>query len=164
MSGATEIDAATRRRFEDFVYHEARLMDGNRYDEWFALWTPDALYWVPTTDDESAPEKAVAIVYEKLGKIEDRVLRLKGKYAHAQKPRSRLMRVVSNFELEPCAEGLIVGTSRFVLGEIRNDRQLTYFGRNRHVLVETDAGLRMREKRVFLLNSGATTGNMTFLI
>ncbi len=31
-----------------FLYREARLADENDYDGWEALWTDDALYWVPS--------------------------------------------------------------------------------------------------------------------
>ena len=31
----------------DFVVREARLLDEKRYEEWHALFTDDAIYWVP---------------------------------------------------------------------------------------------------------------------
>lgn len=158
------IDEAIRRRFERFVQNEARLMDDNRYDDWLALWAEEALYRIPAGVEPADEREEIALVNERRRQIEDRVTRLKGRFAHAQSPRSRLMRVVSGAEVEEAGEGVLAGTSSFVLGEIRNDRQLVYFGRTRHVLVDTEAGLRMREKTVHLLNSDATTGNMTFLI
>jgi 3-phenylpropionate/cinnamic acid dioxygenase small subunit len=153
-----------RLRFEQFVQNEARLMDDNRYDAWLDLWAEDAVYRIPLGPSEADEREQVALVNERRQQIEDRVARLKGRFAHAQSPRSRLMRLVSNIELEETGDGILTGTSTFVLGEIRNDRQHVYFGRSRHALVETVVGLRMREKIVHLLNSDATTGNMTFLI
>jgi 3-phenylpropionate/cinnamic acid dioxygenase small subunit len=38
------------RQIVDFIYREARLMDEHRYDEWLALWTDDAVYWVPSNN------------------------------------------------------------------------------------------------------------------
>jgi len=35
-----------------FLYHEACLMDENRYREWLALWEKEAVYWVPCNDDD----------------------------------------------------------------------------------------------------------------
>ena len=32
---------------EQFLVHEARLLDEGRFDEWLSLFTPDAWYWVP---------------------------------------------------------------------------------------------------------------------
>jgi 3-phenylpropionate/cinnamic acid dioxygenase small subunit len=30
-----------------FVYHEARLLDEQRFDEWLALFAADGRYWMP---------------------------------------------------------------------------------------------------------------------
>ena len=32
---------------EQFLYHEARLLDEQRLEEWLELFTDDATYWVP---------------------------------------------------------------------------------------------------------------------
>src|SRR5712692_5476267 len=53
-----------RHKVESFLYREARLMDEHAYDEWLALWTDDALYWVPCNEDDIDPERHVSIVYE----------------------------------------------------------------------------------------------------
>ncbi len=45
-----------------FLYREAVLMDEGRYAEWFALWTEDALYWVPCNDDDIDPKRRVSII------------------------------------------------------------------------------------------------------
>ena len=48
-----------RHKVESFLYREARLMDEHAYDEWLALWTDDALYWVPCNEDDIDPERHV---------------------------------------------------------------------------------------------------------
>ncbi len=53
-----------RRQIEDFIYREARLMDEHRYDDWLALWTDDAVYWVPSNNDELDPMQSVSIIYD----------------------------------------------------------------------------------------------------
>src|SRR5712671_5520993 len=87
-------------KVEMFLYREARLMDQHAYDEWLALWTDDALYWVPCNEDDIDPERHVSIVYENRARLEDRIARLKSGAAYAQDPKSRLSRVVSNVEIE----------------------------------------------------------------
>ena len=47
--------ALTRTEVEDFLYREARLADENDYDGWEALWTDDAVYWVPADSAEIDP-------------------------------------------------------------------------------------------------------------
>ena len=35
-------------RCEQFLLHEARLLDDGKFDDWLALFTPEAWYWVPS--------------------------------------------------------------------------------------------------------------------
>lgn len=89
-----------RQQIENFLYREARLMDENAYDEWFALWTDDALYWVPANEDDIDPQRHVSIIYEDKMRLEDRIARLKSGAAYAQDPKSRMRRVIANIEIE----------------------------------------------------------------
>ena len=41
---AAQLDAGA---CEAFLVHEARLLDDGRFEEWLALFTTDAWYWVP---------------------------------------------------------------------------------------------------------------------
>jgi 3-phenylpropionate/cinnamic acid dioxygenase small subunit len=149
---------------EQFLYSEAEYMDSHQYDRWFELWDEQVLYWVPCNADEADPNSNVALIYENRDKLEDRLFRLKGRHAHAQNPRSRLMRVVSNVRIAQADAGKVVATSQFVLGEVRLDRQTVWIGRNQHTLLQTANGFKIREKKVLLLNNDSPMGNLTFLI
>ena len=46
----------------DLVYHEARLIDEKRFDEWYELFTEDALYWMPLTRDQPIGETHTSLV------------------------------------------------------------------------------------------------------
>ena len=52
MSTALDIDLL--KEVEQFVYREARFQDDHEYDAWEALWTDDAIYWVPGHSDTLA--------------------------------------------------------------------------------------------------------------
>ena len=52
-----------RPAVESFLYREARLMDESRYKEWLDLFTEDALYWIPSNEDDADPSRHVSIVY-----------------------------------------------------------------------------------------------------
>ena len=43
-------DPITRSQIEDFLYHEAALLDAWKLDEWLALLTDDARYRIPSND------------------------------------------------------------------------------------------------------------------
>lgn len=156
--------ADPRRVLEDFIFVEARLMDTHRFDDWYALWTEDALYWLPCNEEDVDPTRELSLVYERHAEIGDRVKRLRGKFAHAQSPKSRVVRVVSNVEVESASADEITGTSCFVLGDVRLNRQNVWFGRNHHTLVMTPSGFKMKRKKVFMVNNDTAMMNLTFLV
>jgi len=41
------------REIEQFLYHEAELLDARQYKEWLELFTDDAIYWMPTGGEKS---------------------------------------------------------------------------------------------------------------
>ena len=159
------VSAVLRREVEDFIFHEADLADNHRFDEWQALWTEDALYWIPANEDDVDPIKHVSILYEDFDKIETRLFRLKGRRAHAQQPRSRLARVVSNIRVvQGNAPNEYVGTANFVIGDVRLNRQEIWMGRFTYVLRRVDGQLKMVQKKIVLLGNDMPIGNLTFII
>jgi 3-phenylpropionate/cinnamic acid dioxygenase small subunit len=160
----SEADVSPVEKASQFLYHEAALMDAHRFDDWLSLWHPDGLYWVPCNTEDLEPNKSISLIYESRRQLDDRVYRLKGRHAHAQSPRSRLLRVVSNVTIESVSEDGLIVHSNFVLGEVRSDRQENLFGRCRHVLTCDEGAMLIREKKVFLLNNDTPMNNLTFLI
>jgi 3-phenylpropionate/cinnamic acid dioxygenase small subunit len=153
-----------RHHIENFLYREARLMDEHAYDEWLALWTDDALYWVPANDDDIDPQRHVSIVYENKARLEDRIARLKSGFAFAQEPRSRMRRVISNVEIEEGDNGEVTVYSNFNLTELRRSQQRTFAGRTIHKLRPDGNSFKMAYKKVLLVNNDEVISNLTFLV
>ena len=156
--------SSDRYEVEDFLYREARLMDEHAYDEWLALWTEDALYWVPCNEDDFDPERHVSIVYENRLRLEDRIARLKSGAAYAQDPRSRLSRVVSNVEVEKSNGKEVVVHSTFNLTALRRNRMDVFAGRAIHKLRPEGDGFKIAFKKVILVTNDVVIRNLTFLI
>jgi 3-phenylpropionate/cinnamic acid dioxygenase small subunit len=54
-----------------------RLADEARYAEWLALWTEDAVYWVPATIDPDAdPERHLSHIYDNRARLTTPVERI----------------------------------------------------------------------------------------
>src|ERR1700739_2546463 len=51
-------------RCEQFLMHEARLLDESKFDDWLALFTADAWYWVPSEPDQRDPQQTVSLIYD----------------------------------------------------------------------------------------------------
>src|SRR5256885_7953917 len=89
-----------RAEVEDFLYHEAALLDAWRLDEWLALLTEDATYRVPSNDQpQSDPKTALFIIADDIRRIRARVTRLKDPHAPAEFPRSRTRRLIANVRI-----------------------------------------------------------------
>lgn len=158
---------AEHRAVTEFLYREARLADEARYAEWLALWTDDAVYWVPATTDPAAdPERQLSHVYDNRARLETRIKLLQTGVRHSQEPASSMRRLISNVEVEAAGGEWIAG-SNFLLAELslQARHELHWWaGRATHRLRRVDGALRMSRKTVVLVNAAEPLPNLAFLI
>lgn len=162
QSQVLERPVIERVAVEQFLYREARLADEHRYDEWEALWTDDALYWVPMSEDAD-PETQISYIFDNRARLASRIRQLKTGRRHSQAPQSRLRRSISNIEIEPRGEDIAV-TSNFILMEARRGVLTTWAGQVLHRLRRVGDDFRIAGKTVHLVNSGDAIHNLAFLI
>lgn len=149
---------------EQFLFLEASYMDNRDYDRWMSLWDDEPLYWVPCNTDDMDPTRQISLIYDRRGQMEQRIKRMKSQFAHAQNPKSRLMRVVSNIVIEEVTPQSLAVSSAFVIGETRLDVQTVWIGRSLHTLTRTGEEFRIKQKKVLLLNNASPLGNLQFLL
>ena len=137
---------------ERFIYQEARLLDEKRFDEWYELFTDDAYYWVPLAPGQADPLAHNSLAYEDKLLLKLRIERLKLPTAYAQKPASRCHHVLQAPEVERSGEEYWVRTP-FIYTETRGDESQRYAATAWHILVMLEGQLRMRLKRVDILNA-----------
>ena len=87
-------------RCEQFLLHEARLLDEAKFDDWLALFTADGWYWVPSEPGQDNPHDTVSLIYDDRRLLETRVRRLASPRMYSQEPRSRTSRIVANVTIE----------------------------------------------------------------
>jgi len=155
--------ATLRERIEDFLFHEAKLIDEHRYDEWLALWTEDCLYWVPCNSDDADPARQAMIIYDNRARLDERIYRLTSGAAWAQQPRSRTRRLISNVEVRETDGGYAV-ESNCLIAELRRSRQDIFAARILHTLRPAGDSFRIALKKVLLLNNDEAIDNLTFLV
>jgi 3-phenylpropionate/cinnamic acid dioxygenase small subunit len=160
------LDLDLLREVEQFIYREARLADELRYEEWEALWTDDAVYWVPANGDDIDPTTQVSVLFDNRARISTRIKQLQTGKRHSQNPPSRLRRLISNVELLPAAgEGDDVQAgANFLIYESRERGVTLWAGRSEYRLRRTDDGLRMAAKKVMLVNNDRPLSTMSFLV
>jgi ethylbenzene dioxygenase subunit beta len=146
---------------EQFLLQEARLLDEARFDEWLALFSPDAWYWVPSEPDQPDPHETVSLIYDDRRLLETRVRRLASPRMYSQEPRSRTSRIVTNVTIEEAERTACTVRSKFVMIEFRRDGQRIFGGTALHRLVQTVGGPRIAWKRVNLVNCDAPMDGIT---
>lgn len=152
-----------------FLFKEARLADENDYDNWEALWTDDALYWVPAGGADVDPHENVAFIFDNRNRISTRMKQVKTGKRYAQAPPSDLRRIVGNIELlggrRNADDGidLEVGAN-FLAYESRARTNQLWGGRTTYRLRRVDGEIRLAYKKVVLVDNEKAIPTMAFLI
>lgn len=152
----------TEKELCDFVYAETRLLDDQRFDEWLDLFTEDGYYWMPLTHDQPDPKLHTSLLYEDKLLLKVRIERLHGKRTFSQQPQSRCHHLIQQPTVESADDekGEYVVRSAFHYVETRIDQQALYAGWAHHHLVRQDGALRIKLKKVQLVNCDAAFGNI----
>ena len=148
------ISGVDRTPYEDFLVHEARLLDDRRFEDWSALFTEDGLYWVPATDGQESPYQSASLFFDDRELMKTRIDRLGHPQIHVQTPPSRTNHIIANVvveEFDAEAATCLVSSSVW-MAEYRLDVQRIFAARQYHRLRETRDGLRIVLKRVHLIN------------
>jgi 3-phenylpropionate/cinnamic acid dioxygenase small subunit len=149
----------SERQLIDFVVGEARLLDEKRYAEWNALFLDDAIYWVPLVPMQPEGLDHTSHLYEDKLLRELRIERLKSPRAFSQQPPTRSLHLLQTPTVEPTnaarPDEHLVRTV-FQYTESQGDEMNTFVGVCWHRIVADESGaLRIRQKRVDLINSDA---------
>ncbi|MFZ2174682.1 MAG: aromatic-ring-hydroxylating dioxygenase subunit beta [Rhodococcus sp. (in: high G+C Gram-positive bacteria)] len=162
-------DLTDIRQVEAFLYQEARYADEHDFDAWEALWTDDALYWVPIDGTDKDPKTHMSVIYDNRNRITTRLAQLRTGKRYAQSPPSNMRRVISNIELlgteqaPSGAENTVVGAN-FVLFSAKERGTDTFAGRITYRLRVVDGAIRLVGKTVVLVDNEYALPNMGFLI
>jgi len=149
---------------EQFLFHEARLLDTQRYEEWLALFTDDATYWVPLEQGQKDPYETSSIIHDDRTLLELRVKQIRHPRAHARLPLARTVHQVSNVMQLGEANGELRVASALQVVEFRNEKQRVYGALVEHRLRVSGDTFRIAHKRVDLINSEAELDGIAILL
>jgi len=151
MGGVRGVD---RTPFEQFILHEARLLDDRRFRDWMGLFAEDGTYWVPAVPDQKSPFDQASLFYDDRDLMKTRVERLEHPRIHVQTPPSRTAHLVGNVVVEQADETKkeFLVSSTMIMVESREDTQRLFAGRQYHCLRRDGDSFRIVQKRVDLIN------------
>jgi p-cumate 2,3-dioxygenase beta subunit len=160
----------TQRRLdvEDFLFHEAELLDSWRLPEWAELYSDDARYEITSlsaTDPLHAdPSKSIFIVADDKERLNLRASRLMKKTAHCEFPHSKTRHMISNVRV--VEDGDAVRTkANFVTYRTKSGRTSRYMGEAHYLLEPVNGGFRIKHKRCVLdLDTLYDQGRLTILL
>ncbi len=140
-----------------FVKREARLIDEKRFDDWYELFAEDGHYWVPAAPGQSDPLLHNSLAYEDRLLLKLRVERLKSDRAFSLRPEIRCLHVLQEPEVEKRDDdrGEYLLRTPFIYTETRGDESQRFAATAWHTLVRVEERLRIRLKRVDILNCDA---------
>lgn len=156
----------SRAEVEDFLFHEAHLLDTWQLDAWLELFVPGGEMEVPTTDTQGwSPGEAGYFVCDDWDLLRARVKRLKSRKAHAENPRSRTHRMIGNVRVvEQRGSALSIGANVLV-NRYRDGAGFSYVARYEHRLLVLDAALRFTTRRSVLVNEAMGPGErLSFIL
>jgi p-cumate 2,3-dioxygenase beta subunit len=143
--------AITVAQAQELVFREAALLDDWKTDEWSSLFTEDAEYLVPSTDDPTgSPSTSLFLIYDDRVRLVQRGVRLLKRTAHAEYPHSRTTRLVSNVRVSVEEDGADRIDCTFVVYRSRADRLDIYPGRSIYILAQVGGRHLIRRKTAIL--------------
>ena len=162
---------------EQFLYHEAELLDERRFAEWLDLLADDIRYWMPMRRNVKSGELEREFTREghdinwfDEGKatLERRVNQILTGVHWAEEPLSRICHMVSNVQLldamPSAAEPREVSLKcRFLIYRNRVETETDHLiGKREDVLRKEDGGWKIAQRKIILDQSVLLAKNLTF--
>lgn len=165
----SELSVETAWRIERFLSLEARLLDEERYEEWLALLSPDIRYRMPIPGNAyrknrpGATSLGEGMIYdENWDRLRQRAMREETGMVWLNDPPTRHVRIITNIETFAAGEaGSYDVRSKFQLFRARRERdRVSHVGWREDVIRETESGLRIAARTVFLPERVITDKNL----
>jgi 3-phenylpropionate/cinnamic acid dioxygenase small subunit len=168
-----------RQDIEEFLYHEAELLDERRYEDWLALIAPDIRYWMPIRRNVKVGEEGREFTRadhdinwfdEGRDTLERRVKQILTGIHWAEEPVSRITHIVSNVQLleatpSPAEAAEVLVKCRFLIYRNRVETETDILvGKREDRLRRTasPSGWQIAHRKIILDQNVLLTKNLTF--
>ncbi|HUA32028.1 MAG TPA: aromatic-ring-hydroxylating dioxygenase subunit beta [Candidatus Binataceae bacterium] len=165
------IDAMLRHfEVERFYYDEAALLDAHRYDEWLALFSDDARYFMPIRrtrtqremDKEFTRPGEMAFFDETKMLLAGRISKLKSGRSWAEDPPSRTRHMITNVRIVKDDGRTLEVESNFHLYRTRlNSEETSWIGSRHDVLRRVGESFQIADRKIFLEQTVLLSRNLS---
>lgn len=141
----------------EFVYHEARLIDEKRFEEWYDLYAEDCRYWMPLMRDQPPDAGHTSLFDEDKLLLKIRIERLRNPKSYSQAFPSWCQHILQapSIERREMQTGMVVLRTPFLYAEYQQDQQEIYCGVAWHHLRTAAGKILIAAKKIELLNRDA---------
>jgi 3-phenylpropionate/cinnamic acid dioxygenase small subunit len=146
---------ALQHEVEQFLYMQANLLDGKRWQDYIDLFTSDGVYWMPASPEHTTWDGVPSIFAEDRNLMAVRMKRVLHPDAWSQRPLWGTNHIVGNVMIERITAREIDVRSRFHMMELRRDDVRHFAGSYLHRLRSTAQGWRIVLQRVDMTNAQA---------
>lgn len=153
-----------QHELEQFVYHEVRLLDEQRWDDWEALFAEDGVYWAPAAHEQPDPFEHVSLIYEDQLLRKVRYERYRHPNAYSLQPFPRTSHLVSNVMCDSEEDELTIVNARFQMHEYRRGQPGVFAGWYEYQLRQINDAFLIQQKKATLVNceGDLTSSNVYF--
>lgn len=162
-----------QQEIEQFLYHESRVLDDRKYEEWYELLADDLHYFMPTrynrlkreTEKEFSGPTEAAFFDEDKKSIARRIRRLNTGMAWAEDPPSRTRHMVSNVVIRPRGNGEYEVDCYYLLYRSRLEREVEFFVGMRHDVLRrasNPTGFQVAGRTIILDQTVLLARNLSF--
>ena len=149
-------DLALQHEVEQFLYRQAELLDGKRWQDYIDLFAEEGIYWMPAKPEDQTWDGMPSIFAEDHNLMTVRMNRVLHPDAWSQRPLWGTNHVVSNVVIRNASpSGDVEVTSRFHMMELRRDDVRHFAGSYLHKLAKANGGYRIKLQRVDMTNAQA---------
>jgi len=165
-----------KEEIEQFLYHEAELLDERRYEEWLALFAEDAQYFMPMRRNvpHDEPEREFTRAGSDVNWFDEgkdtltrRVKQILTGIHWAEEPPSRICHMVSNVQVvTPTtpggSSGEVTVKSRFLVYRNRVETETDFLvGKREDLLRRVDGGWQIARRKIILDQNVLLAKNLT---
>jgi 3-phenylpropionate/cinnamic acid dioxygenase small subunit len=140
---------------EQFLFYQSELLDQKQWAAYIELFSPEGVYWMPVTPEQTEWLDSPSIFAEDRHLMEIRMGRVQHPNAWSQAPQWGTSHIIGNVAIESAGDSEIVVRSRFQMVELRRDQQRHFAGTYRHTLARNGGDFKIVLQRVDLLNGQA---------